>query len=74
MEAWLLEIYFKALNEAIKHYEIQVDFLELESEWRTMYSLAWADFLRFLKGWSPSHFKINSYSEKQKEKALKYLQ
>jgi len=41
-----------------------IDFSDLESEWREMYHFAWADFHRFIKGWSPGHWKINSYSER----------
>jgi len=36
----------------------------LEKEWRSLYRVAWADFHRFIKGWSPSHWKINTYSER----------
>ena len=28
-----------------------------------IYALAWADFQRFVKGWSPEHWKINEYTE-----------
>lgn len=46
---------------------------EVESEWRELYPYAWCDFYRFLKGWSPGHYKLNSYSEQMKEKVLKCL-
>lgn len=58
-----LNYYFKELNSPA----------ELENEWRELYPLAWCDFYRFLKGWSPSHYKLNKYSENMKDKALKCL-
>jgi hypothetical protein len=45
----------------------------LEKEWRSLYRVAWADFHRFLKGWSPSHWKINSYSERITAEVIKSL-
>ena len=36
----------------------------LEQEWRALYPLAWSDFHRFMKGWSPGHWKVHSYSER----------
>lgn len=54
--------YFRFLNQP-----------EVEEEWRELYPYAWCDFYRFLKGWSPGHWKINSYSEKMKERTLKCL-
>ncbi|GAL11279.1 hypothetical protein JCM19233_2265 [Vibrio astriarenae] len=38
-----------------------------------MFAMAWADFQRFVKGWSPNHWKINAYSEQLKERALDQL-
>ena len=59
LEAEILDIYFEYLqNQLAKKNE------ELETEWRSLYRVAWADFHRFLKGWSPGHWKINSYSER----------
>jgi hypothetical protein len=46
---------------------------ELEVEWRSMYRVAWADFHRFLKGWNPDHWKINSYSERVTSEVIKKL-
>ena len=34
-------------------------------EWRPLYDLAWTDFHRFVKGWSPGHWKIHNYSERK---------
>ncbi|MDG5800862.1 DUF1679 domain-containing protein [Marinilabiliaceae bacterium ANBcel2] len=72
-EIQLLNIYFKHLKDAISNGNNGVVFDELEQEWREMYPYAWADFHRFLKGWSPGHWKINSYSEKMAKKVIDHL-
>ena len=41
-----------------------IDIDALESGWRALYPVAWTDFHRFIKGWSPGHWKIHSYSER----------
>ena len=59
LEAQILDTYFECLQSVMgKRNEA------LEREWRSLYRVAWADFHRFLKGWSPGHWKINSYSER----------
>lgn len=55
----ILDYYFEVLREARPE-----DGRAIEAEWRPLYPYAWADFHRFLKGWSPGHWKINSYSER----------
>lgn len=72
----LLDFYFNCLAEAIdktkkNHQTINVE--ELEQEWRQLYCFANADFLRFLQGWSPEHYKINSYLKRQSELAMQYF-
>jgi len=59
LEAQILDTYFECLQSELKERNEA-----LEIEWRALYRLAWADFHRFLKGWSPGHWKINSYSER----------
>lgn len=61
-EAELTNFYFKKLHKKLKNSSLDLD--ELEKEWRDLYPVAWSDFHRFLKGWSPGHWKINSYSER----------
>lgn len=56
-----LDVYFEELKNK-----------EVEMEWRELYPWAWCDFYRFLKGWSPGHYKINSYSEMMKNKVLSW--
>lgn len=60
----LLSHYFKVLQEALKANSSELDFIALEKNWRHLFPVAWTDFHRFIKGWSPGHGKINSYSEK----------
>ena len=59
LEDQILDTYFEYLQD-----ELEERNEALEKEWRSLYRVAWADFHRFLKGWSPGHWKINSYSER----------
>ncbi len=63
-ELWLLDSYFAGLKQALARLQPAVDADALEAEWRPLFPVAWADFHRFLKGWSPGHWKLNSYSER----------
>lgn len=68
LEAKILDTYFYYLQDEFpKRNEA------LEREWRSLYRFAWADFHRFLKGWSPGHWKINSYSERITTMVIKSL-
>ena len=62
----LLDDYFATLRQALathqKHLS-QAEVDHLEQTWRELYPFAWADFYRFLQGWSPSHWKLHTYSE-----------
>lgn len=68
LESKLLDTYFAHLHIALGEKNEA-----LEKEWRPLYRVAWADFHRFLKGWSPSHWKINSYSERITAEVIKNL-
>jgi len=74
MESQLLDTYFSALIDQVAQKKASVNTAELEKEWRGLYPVAWADFHRFIKGWSPGHWKINSYSEKLTASVIKSLQ
>lgn len=67
-EAQILDTYFERLQ-----HEMEERNEALEKEWRSLYRVAWADFHRFLKGWSPGHWKINSYSERITAEVIKNL-
>lgn len=63
-ENWLLETYFLELHKALAECKPEINGQLVESEWRRLFPYAWTDFHRFLKGWSPGHWKLNCYSEK----------
>jgi len=60
----LLDYYFSALKQALNRHKSIVDWYQLEYDWRALYPVAWTDFHRFVKGWSPGHWKIHGYSER----------
>ncbi|PQJ79512.1 oxidoreductase family protein [Polaribacter porphyrae] len=68
LESKILDTYFSHLHNSLGEKN-----QELEKEWRDLYHVAWADFHRFLKGWSPEHWKINSYSERITKQVISNL-
>ena len=72
-ETALLNHYFEQLNKGLKLYHPEINSSQVEHEYRNLYSIAWTDFTRFLKGWSPDHKKLNTYSEVQMNKAFNVL-
>ncbi|MEO1435776.1 MAG: phosphotransferase [Bacteroidota bacterium] len=68
LESQILDAYFGFLHKALGR-----NHSELETEWRALYRVAWADFHRFLKGWSPGHWKINTYSERVTSEVINNL-
>ncbi|NQU52001.1 MAG: DUF1679 domain-containing protein [Bacteroidetes bacterium] len=73
-ETKILNFYFRELKKALiaKHSLVDID--ALEQDWRNLYPFAWADFHRFMKGWHPGHWKINTYSEKTSREVIGKLQ
>ncbi|MDH6015364.1 phosphotransferase [Vibrio splendidus] len=74
LESQMLETYFRYLEEALAYYQPQLSFDEVEAAWRPMFYVAWADFQRFVKGWSPEHWKINPYTEHLTQTVIEQLE
>ena len=66
-EEEILQTYFEALHPQLP---TGVDGVEVEREWRALYPLAWADFERFMQGWSPGHRKLTPHSDATTRRAL----
>ena len=66
-EGRILDIYFSGLKTCLPD---DIDASKLEAEWRSLYPAAWADFQRFMTGWSPQHKKLTSYSDATTERAI----
>ncbi|MCC4781276.1 aminoglycoside phosphotransferase family protein [Vibrio lentus] len=74
LESQMLETYFRYLEEALTYYQPQLSIDEIEAAWRPMFYVAWADFQRFVKGWSPEHWKINPYTEQLTQTVIEQLE
>ncbi|MGB0390683.1 MAG: oxidoreductase family protein [Salibacteraceae bacterium] len=77
-EKELLDFYFLELQSALENGQNltsskNIDFYELEQEWRKMYPFACVDFTRFLLGWMPTHQKVNNYNLKLMNSLLSRL-
>ena len=72
-ETEILNLYFNELKDALSIHQPTIDSKTVLNNWRELYPFAWVDFHRFLKGWCPDHWKINSYSERLKEEVLNNL-
>ncbi|MBQ48569.1 MAG: choline kinase [Zetaproteobacteria bacterium] len=69
----ILNLYFSSLEQRLQSLGKLSSFARIEEEWRSLYPFAWADFHRFLLGWKPGHWKINTYSEKLVSQVLEQL-
>ena len=72
-EAPLLDYYFGVLKQALLIHQKTIDPKKVEQDWRALYPVAWTDFHRFIKGWSPDHWKINGYSERVAREVMAQL-
>ncbi len=72
-EQELLGYYFDVISNIVQASKKDVNTSALVEQWRSLYPVAWADFHRFIKGWSPGHWKINSYSERLTRNVIESL-
>ncbi|MEM9693677.1 MAG: phosphotransferase [Myxococcota bacterium] len=63
------DVYFEALVTALALRDHR-SAVAVEEEWRALYPYAWADYVRFLDGWAPGHWRRGRYAQRQVELAL----
>ena len=73
MERVILDFYFAEIDRFLTGLGSEVGGDQLEADWRPMYRVAWADFHRFMKGWSPGHWKLSDYSERVTREVIQTL-
>lgn len=71
---FLLDIYFSELSRCLISTGESPDFAEaVAQEWHDLFPIAWADFHRFIMGWSPTHPKNTPFSQQLTDQALRQL-
>ncbi|MFD1384105.1 phosphotransferase [Rhodanobacter aciditrophus] len=71
---YLLDVYFSELSRCIVARGESPDLAEsVAQEWYRLFPVAWADFHRFILGWSPTHHKNTHFSERLAQKGVDYL-
>ncbi len=68
-----VDTYFRHLREALAPRRTSVDVDALETEWRSLYPIARADFYRFLAGWAKDHWKTESHGQQAIRDVLRTL-
>lgn len=68
-----VDFYFDQLSDELSKLRQSINPSLLIKNWRLLYPVAWADFYRFLQGWSPGHWKVGEYCIQQTEIALKTI-
>lgn len=72
--AYCQEHYFAELGrELLAQGQDQAFAHDVIKEWQDLFLIAWADFQRFLLGWSPEHHKNTALSQKLTQQALAQL-
>lgn len=69
-EKELLGHYFNQLEIALNN---SLVYQQVKKEWSNLYKYAWADFYRFLDGWSPGHWKMHEYSKNLTHEVIEEL-
>lgn len=71
---YLQEHYFQELARAIMAQgENQAFAQQVVEEWQSLFTIAWADFHRFIMGWCPDHAKNTPLSRELTEQALEEI-
>ncbi|MDG1173327.1 MAG: phosphotransferase, partial [Opitutales bacterium] len=73
IENEVLDFYFSQIRELNQKLGAPISVDELEMDWCPLYRVAWADFHRFMKGWSPGHWKLSDYSERVTREVIESL-
>ncbi len=68
-----LEHYFAELRTALCQRDTSLDAAAVETEWRALYPVAWADYYRFLDGWAPGRYPPQGHADEMFTLALQFL-